>query len=449
MSAPLCFVLIPRGRKPDAAGRPIDFDAVYRELIAPAIAESGLEPLRAEADMSGGIIHEPMFERLILCEYAVADVTTADANVFYELGQRHALRPLSTASLYAQGAGQPPFDVAPLRAIPYALGPDGMPADIEPAKRALVARLQEARKAATDSTVYELVEAFPDIQRLKTDVFRERLRYAEDLKRALFEARREGLEEVESVEARLGPIAGAESCAVLDLYLSYRAVKGWAQMIALVDRMSPPLAATVLVQEQLAFALNRAGRGEEAERVLCELIDRRGPSGETNSILGRVYKDRWETTLAAGDTSGARSVLDQAIEAYVKGFESDWRDAYPGINAVTLMELKDPPDPRRNVLIPVVRYAVERRVASGKPDYWDHATRCELAVLARDQHAAAAALAAALAQLREPWEAETTARNLRLIREARERRGDQPAWGLELERALAGARHGPPPANPP
>ena len=33
-----------------------------------------------------------MFERLILCEYAVADLTTANANVFYELGVRHAVR---------------------------------------------------------------------------------------------------------------------------------------------------------------------------------------------------------------------------------------------------------------------------------------------------------------------------------------------------------------------
>jgi len=38
------------------------------------------------------------------------------------------------------------------------------------------------------------------------------------------------------------------------------------------------------------------------------------------------------------------------------------------------MELKDPPDPRRERLIPIVSYAVERRVASGQPDYWDHAT---------------------------------------------------------------------------
>jgi hypothetical protein len=93
MPQSLCFVLMPFGKKPGQAGSLIDFDSVYRELIAPAITAAGLEPLRADEEMTGGIIHKPMFERLILCEYAVADLTTANANVFYELGVRHAVRP--------------------------------------------------------------------------------------------------------------------------------------------------------------------------------------------------------------------------------------------------------------------------------------------------------------------------------------------------------------------
>src|SRR3954452_15156330 len=93
---PLCFVLMPFGRKSDGTGATINFDAVYRDLIAPAVRAAGLEPLRADEEVTGGIIHKPMFERLILCEYAVADLTTANANVFYELGVRHAVRPYTT-----------------------------------------------------------------------------------------------------------------------------------------------------------------------------------------------------------------------------------------------------------------------------------------------------------------------------------------------------------------
>jgi hypothetical protein len=99
MSFPLCFVLMPFGTKSDSNGLLIDFDAVYQQLIAPAIRDASLEPLRADEEMTGGIIHKPMFERLVLCEYAVADLTTANANVFYELGVRHAVRPWSTMLL--------------------------------------------------------------------------------------------------------------------------------------------------------------------------------------------------------------------------------------------------------------------------------------------------------------------------------------------------------------
>jgi hypothetical protein len=35
---PLCFVLMPFGRKQDGTGRLIDFDAVYQQIIAPAVS---------------------------------------------------------------------------------------------------------------------------------------------------------------------------------------------------------------------------------------------------------------------------------------------------------------------------------------------------------------------------------------------------------------------------
>lgn len=118
---PLCFVLMPFGRKPDAGGRVIDFDAVYRALIAPAIIAAGMQPIRADEERTGGVIHKPMYERLILCEYAVADLTTANANVYYELGIRHAVRPASTVLIFASDT-RLPFDVGPLRGMPY--GPE-------------------------------------------------------------------------------------------------------------------------------------------------------------------------------------------------------------------------------------------------------------------------------------------------------------------------------------
>ena len=90
------------------------------------------------------------------------------------------------------------------------------------------------------------------------------------------------------------------------------------------------------VREQLGLALNRLGRRHEAERVLLDLISDRGPSSETYGILARVCMDQWGEAVQAGEYVLALGLLDKAIDAYLKGFETDWRDAYPGMNAVTL-----------------------------------------------------------------------------------------------------------------
>src|SRR5919205_36588 len=154
MNRPLCFVLMPFGKKPDAAGSLIDFDAVYSDLIRPAIEAAELEPIRADEEMTGGIVHKPMFERLILCEYAVADLTFANANVFYELGVRHAVRPYSTALVFASGT-RLPFDVELDRGLPYPLDAAGRPADPDGSREQLTARLVAARDAAVDSPVFQ------------------------------------------------------------------------------------------------------------------------------------------------------------------------------------------------------------------------------------------------------------------------------------------------------
>jgi hypothetical protein len=442
---PLCFVLMPFGTKTDAGIGAVDFDAVYDRLIKPAIIGAGMEPLRADADPVCGIIHLPMIERLMLCDYAVADLTTANANVYYELGIRHALRPASTVLLFAKGSALR-FDVAPLRALPYHLSlGKPTPAKLAGDQAALTERLKACRDPRPDSPVYQLIRDLPppDITRLKTDTFRERSDYHNRKKEDLASARHSGTATaVQAVEAGLGSLADVETGVLIDLFLSYRAVSAWQAMVDLVPRLPRELQRVVLVQEQLGFALNRLGRGEEAIPVLEELIAERGPSSETCGILGRVYKDRWDQAAKAGDPLRAAGYLRKAIDTYLKGFEADWRDAYPGINAVTLMELATPVDTRQAGLLPVVRYAVERRISGKAPDYWDHATRLELAVLAGDSTTATVALADALAARRERWEPETTARNLRLIREARAARGEDVGGILDWELALLAAAAG-------
>ncbi|MBM3728204.1 MAG: DUF4071 domain-containing protein [Acidobacteria bacterium] len=403
-----------------------------------------MEPVRADEELTGGIIHKAMFERLLLCDFAVADLTTANANVFYELGVRHAARPATTLAVFSSRQ-TPPFDVNYLRCLPYDLGAGNSfsPENAAALQGSLKQRLEELRTqdGATDSPVFQLLPEYgaPDIARLRTDTFRDRVVYATDRKQELARARRENsVEALEKIEESLAPFDAQEAGVLIDLMLSYRAVSAWSRMTGLYPRLPAAVQRALLVREQYGFALNREKRREEALAVLEAIVADRGPSSETCGLIGRVYKDQWMEAKKAGKALLAAGYLGKSIRAYLDGFEADWRDAYPGINAVTLLDLKGGEEAVKlqAALVPVVSYSVERRLQSKQPDYWDHATRLELAVLARNEGAVVDCLPTALAAVRESWEPLTTANNLAMIREARQARGESNAWLDEVIDAL-------------
>lgn len=476
---PLCFVLMPfRSRKdPSRPRKPeIAFDAIYRQAIEPAIHDAGLSPIRADHEETLGVIHKPMFERLLLCDFAVADLTLPNPNVFYELGVRHASRLNTTLPIFADHVKMP-FDVALLRALPYTIGADNSfgPTETAALRRGLGDRLRTLRElarttAAVDSPVFQLVDrsrqgSLPRdaaLRRIrdtdgalyelldrygahdKTDIFREMVAYADARGRALASARglpkAAAIQELDRLQADMQPLEDTEAGAIVDLYLSFRAFSAWDRMVALYDAMPEILRRTVLVREQLAFALNRLATRDPArhdralqdraihtlEQVQAEV----GHNPETNGLLGRIHKDRWQAALSQGDPHGALGHLRRAIDTYTSGFASDCRDAYPGVNAVTLLDIEgsEASVARKLELLPVVRFAVSRRIATGKPDYWDYATLLELAVLAGRQEDAAGLLADARAHHREPWELGTTAKNLGYIRDARRARQEDTRW---------------------
>jgi hypothetical protein len=121
MSRQVCFIDMPFGNKVDPkSGMTISFDQIYEVGIFPAVEEAGLQCIRGDREVTGGLNHTAMFARLLIAEFVVADMTTANPNVFYELGVRHATRPYTTIPIFAT-LGAPPFDVNGVRAIPYEL----------------------------------------------------------------------------------------------------------------------------------------------------------------------------------------------------------------------------------------------------------------------------------------------------------------------------------------
>src|SRR3954452_24640759 len=126
---PMCFIAMPFGKReaigPGGTTIAIDFDQIHAYLSKGAEAAE-LDPIRADFEEAGGFIHKPMFERLLIAEYVIADLTLANPNVTYEVGVRHGATARATLLACADQLIQNlPFDFKPLRVLPYAIASDG------------------------------------------------------------------------------------------------------------------------------------------------------------------------------------------------------------------------------------------------------------------------------------------------------------------------------------
>ena len=155
---------MPFGKKKDLlSGVLIDFDAIYNTGIKPAIEDVGLRAERGDQEQSGGIIHLPMFARILLSDFMVADLTLGNPNVFYELGIRHLAKPFTTVPIFATTSALP-FDVASVRSIGYDLKEGVMEAESAAKLRRNVAerlRISMQQAAKPDSPIYDLINALP------------------------------------------------------------------------------------------------------------------------------------------------------------------------------------------------------------------------------------------------------------------------------------------------
>lgn len=130
MPSMLCFVIMPFG---DAA---IDLegkrklDHIYNEWIKPTVESTVLPGKksacftchRADKEVRPGDIITHVIESLAAADVVIADLTGQNANVFYELGVRHAIR--NNTILLAQDITDIPFDLRGQRAIPYKYDPE-------------------------------------------------------------------------------------------------------------------------------------------------------------------------------------------------------------------------------------------------------------------------------------------------------------------------------------
>ena len=156
------FVIRPFGTKKDSAGKDIDFERVQRELIGPALQATAFSGSTTGEIVEPGNIREDMFSLILEADLVICDITIHNANVFYELGIRHALRKKHTILIKGvPAADSPPFDLLTDRYLPYKLDNPGA------ARQQLIETIVAARQSdrETDSPIFKMlpthVEADP------------------------------------------------------------------------------------------------------------------------------------------------------------------------------------------------------------------------------------------------------------------------------------------------
>ena len=115
-SKPRCFVIMPLGL--DAPGYATGhFQRVLAELINPACESAGFDPYIATTSKASEMIIADVLRHLIAADMVVCDMSSRNANVFFELGLRQAFD--KPVAIIKDELTPRPFDVQGLRDYEY------------------------------------------------------------------------------------------------------------------------------------------------------------------------------------------------------------------------------------------------------------------------------------------------------------------------------------------
>jgi hypothetical protein len=312
---PTCFVVMGFGEKTDfRTGRVLNLDKTYKNIIKPAVEAAGVECIRADEIRHTGLIDVPMYEQLLAADVVVADLSTTNANAFYELGVRHALRPYSTIVI-AESKMTNPFDVNHLVIRTYEhLGTDIGFDEVMRLRAELTAAVTAVLVAkSSDSPVYAYLAGLqPPTRRAQ-----------------LAEGAAPGVSPAEQGKTMRTLLDEAEACQQRDDFTTAKTLFAAARALAPKDSF---------IAQRLAFATYKSKLPNELQalREACTILESLDPASSTDpatlGLWGAVHKRLWEETRD-------RAMLDTAVGAHEKAFslKNDW---YNGINVAFLLNVR-------------------------------------------------------------------------------------------------------------
>jgi len=310
-----CFYVSGFNTKQDfATGRKLDLNASYA-VVKEAIEEAGLECVRADEIRHSGTIDLPMFRELLQADLVVADLSTSNVNAAYELGVRHALRPLRTIIL-AEKEFKAQFDVNHLVIWRYEhLGSDIGNREANRIKTELRDHIRELMSAdEPDSPVYLFLREL----------------------RAPAVASREMADIAESSVGTRGATVTEETLATLaKLAVAAKNEENFSASEELFKQLVKSQPGEEFYLQQLALVTYKSKQpdiltaAKRANAALLPLHPQETLDPETVGIWAAIQKQIWKET-------GEPDPLDAAIRSLEKVYalKMDW---YNGINLAFLV----------------------------------------------------------------------------------------------------------------
>lgn len=147
-----CFVITPFGKTPEEKEL---FSSIFDIIIKPVLNDLKYDVNRADTNSENvGNITKNIMKDIIESDLAIADMTNANANVFYELGIRHAVHRCATI-LIIQKDSYIPFDLRQHVAIEYSPTLQGLTTAREEIRKAVLKYDSIDRNTNTDNIVYD------------------------------------------------------------------------------------------------------------------------------------------------------------------------------------------------------------------------------------------------------------------------------------------------------
>jgi hypothetical protein len=329
------FIVRPFGKQKD-----IDFDRVENDLISPALERLGIAGRTTMEILRTGNIRTDMFQGLLVADIVIADLSIHNANVYYELGMRHALRRAATVMIRGrEGGDKVVFDLFTDRYFSY---DEKDPASsVDDLVRVLYATIHSTE---IDSPAFLLL---PDMIEQKAESF---MTAPPSFVAAIECAQKETLPgdlALLAEESEGAPWTRAGLRVVGRAQFALRAMDAARETWEAFRRFDEN---DIEANTLLATIYQKLGRLADSDiaidRVLGQKEISRRARAEALALKGRNAKNRWSAEWSEeADRDQARKQalasgwLRQSIELYSDGFKTDLTNYFPGINAVGLAVL--------------------------------------------------------------------------------------------------------------